>query len=773
MATGKENDPKKQARDFDDLSGAIERVKANYSGLTSVMIEYNGIIGNSYDEQDRILELLEKEADKIDEKLERYKEEIDLLGKKAKLEEDESKRLDDYLKQYEKWIKRRDENRKQQDDALDGTLKMKKGFDALGKSGGLLGKVAGGLSKAFDIFTGRIHPALVALEAFAFVFNALLAVSERVLKWQNELQKSLSGLALRFGSTTDAIIGMRDEGLKQLLDPKGLGGLGMSLDEIIGKLGDFNEAMVWTDKVSQKTAADMIKFGRGIGYSATEVGELAKSFTSAGQSMEDLKGYMKAIASGAAQAGVSAKSLAKQFQGAGKLIYDLSGPERRKDLIHTAMELAKVGTGLDKIAGFTQMTMSFDKTIDSMAKLNTVFGTHINAMEVFAERDPAKQFKLIQDAVAGAGVDINNMNEMEKKFMMDALHFDAQTLDAMITRSKMTDAELKQEDQRAQLAKKKAEAEGAYEKSLMRSKSMLLAEQAITANINNMLTKEMAPFYEGWAMGGGILGGAEAFDSYTQKWTDRLNGFSTAMGQQGLAGYMLSIGNTFGNMWDVITEFITSGSVATFLTGITATFSVIMDVISGIISIVAPLLKLLMWVVGKVLEVIAPVLKLISAGLKLFGTVVGAGMDLVGQTVTGDEKANSNFDKRMNVGMKSFDQDQTAGIEGLAAGTFGAASRPQSTNNVVSARAEGGQVQKGQLYRINEKRETEGPELFRAPVNGEVINGKQSTAIMNNIANGGGNTSSMGGDQNIHVHVTLDGEKIQDIMYKNSMRRQA
>lgn len=745
----KKTDP---AKIIEDMATAIDNMpslsaKFDMSGATSQLIEFNGIVGNMYTLQDKVLDQLDRQQEYNDKKIKEYKK----LADQNKDNLEYHKKLIGYVEKLEK---RNSEIEDQRETAIKDTGE----FNKLLTTQGLKTK---GLDVAQQALGKTFGMVLAVAEVYMTVFKALAAVSDRVIQWQDKLQKSLGGLAIQFGSTTEAIRGMRDEGLNQLMDVNGLGGLGLGLDDIVHRLADFNQSMEFTNKISQKTAAGMVKMGIGIGLNAAEVGELARSFMLAGQSVEDTTKFMKSIASAAGQAGVSAKALTKQFQGAGRAIYDLSGPEARKDLVRTAMELAKIGTGLDKISGFTNMTLSFDKTVDSMAKLNTVFGTHINALEVFAEQDPAKQFKIIQDAVAGAGMKLDNMTRAQKQFMMQALNMDAQTIEAMITRSKMSKEELDAEAKMAALAKQKQEAQGAYEKSLQKSKMMLVAEETITAHVNDMLTKQMAPFYDGWAKGGGILGGAEMFNSYVESWTKKIDGFSNALGEQGLGGIMMGIGNTFGHIWQTITDFITSDSVAVFLSGLMSAFSVISDLISGIIDVISPVIKLVLYLIGKFLEIVSPVLKFFSAGVKAFGSIVGAGLDAVGQSMTGETRTDGTFMRKVNETTANYSKDQEAGLEGIG-GFFGAGTVSPKTSGamvVSGARADGGAVERGKYYLTGEN----GPELFHAPAAGNITPAPQTAAMMN----------SAPPDQTIHVHVTLDGEKIQDIMYKNNMRRQA
>lgn len=697
----------------------------NSGPATSQLMEYNGILQQSYTLQDKMLAILDTRQKYNDEQIKYYTQ----LIKDQKTDIKQKEALEKWLKTLEK---RNDELNKQRKEAIEDT----KDYSDLLTKQGMKTKA---LSIAHAVLGKAYGVVMAAAAAYMYVLRKLAAVEEKVFKWQNDLQKSLSGLAIKFGSTTEAVVAMRDEGLSQLLDVKGLGGLGMSLEDIVGQLSAFQEALGWTDRMTQKSAADMLKFGLGIGFTAQQSAELTKSMMLQGQSLQDTKDYMKSIGVEARRAGVSAMALGKQFQGAGKALWSLSGPEARKQLVITARELAKLGTGLDKLAGFTNMTLSFDQTVESMAKLNTAFGTHVNAMDMFMDQDPASQFEKIKQALEGQGKSLATISKYEKSMLMSTLQMDADTIDSLIQRSTMTEAELKALEKKNDMSAKLLEAQNEYEKSIGRTKTMLIAEQTITANINTMLTKQMAPFYKGWAKGGGILGGAEAFDSYVQKWTTTLNRMNNALGEQGMGGYLSGIGRSFGAIWDTIMDFVSSDSMAAFLTGIMAAFEIITDLISGILVIVSPLLKGVAWLIGKTLEVIGAIWKL--AKIPIVSMFVGA--------------QKGTF----------MDQDTTDSLNADAKqailGTGGMAEQDVSPADVgLTGLATGGPTSAGAQYLVGEK----GPELFTSNTGGTITPAAETAKALS--GRGGSDMAE------IHVHVTLDGEKLQDTMYKSNLRRQ-
>jgi hypothetical protein len=589
--------------------------------------------------------------------------------------------------------------------------------------------------KEMGMIMKRVAPVIIA---YAAAFDVLEQVHKRVFKWQGDLQKSLSTLALRFGTTTEAVVEMRQEALTQLLDVDGLGGLGLSLEEITSQLGDFNEALSWTRKVSQPAAAEMIKLARGVGMSAQQVGEFSHAFMVAGQSVDDVKKFMKSIATEAARAGVNTASLGKQFTGAGRALFDMSGPKARMELVKTARELAKMGTGLDKIAGFTEMTDVFDKTAEGMARINTAFGTHINAMEVFSERNPEKRLKMLTDQMAAQGMTVEMMRQ-EKKLLAETLGMDAQTVDSLLTRSTMTEEQLQAEREMGNLAAKKLEAEQAFEKSIMRSKQALVAEQAIAANINNMLTKQMAPFYDAFADGGGLVEGAGMFDSYTKKWVATINTISRKLGEQGIGASLSGIGRTFGKIWDTIMDFISSDSMAAFITGLVGAFEIVSDVIGAIITVISPVLKGILWVIGKALEFITVAWKF----AKMFVSAGWAGLtNMAGEDGSMGKAAGSAWD----TGEKEY---SASGM-----GLFGMG-EPVATSDAMVTRAGGGTMRPGQMALVGEN----GPELFTSEGGGTVTPASTTAAALNGASNA-----------TINVQVILDGEIIQEKTFKQNLR---
>lgn len=733
---------------------------ASLQPLKKALDEVYGIQGKILDQFDRAIKVnrvrlnqLTKERDHAKWEKEANDKKIKALKTLGQLNQQQNDQLDELLKKQKDQVDRIDQLNKKRKVYMDTSATLKKQqVDELENSttsNAVANKWAGTIAKTSK-FLGQ---AAVAVDLYKIGLGYLRQAVERVYNWQNTLQKSLSGLADRFGAATASIIDMRNEGLKQLLDPGGLGGLGLELDDIVGRLADFRDAFGFVGKVSQSSAADMIKLGMAVGLTADQTGELARVFTVAGQGIGDTRNFMKSLAVEAARAGVTSARLAKQFTGAAKELFMLSGPKARMQLVKTAGALEKMGTGLDKISGFVNLTDSFDQTAEAMAKVNTVFGTHINALEVMAEMDPEKRFKMVQQQLKIQGVNLENLTRIQKKFLAQSLGLQAEDIDAMLAHSKLSDQQVAAEKEMNDLEAKRLESQKAIEMSMISSKKVLIAFNVITAHINDTMSKGLAPLFESF----GEATGMKKFEDIVTRITGIIDTIYAKMGSQGVGNVMESLGKSFGNIFNAIEDFLTSTEFATFATGLVSLFDAATDVISFAVTALSPILKFFARLIGEVSQVLSlgiKAAKFIGIGM---ANAAGAGMD--DTTAQKEMMQSSATFQAMDSGDYSNVTKPAASKALVTAGAAGGGASIGGPPPVIEARAAGGPIQQGQFYMVGES----GPELIMAPSDGMVMPAASS--------GGGGGGGGGGMMAPINVQVILDGEVIQERMFKGNLRR--
>ena len=393
---------------------------------------------------------------------------------------------------------------------------------------------------------------------------------------KNEILKKVQAeLATQFGAGTDSIAEMGLVAKREMLSPTGLGAMGFQVEEIAHALAQFREQMVFTGKVTNDQAITLVKWGMVAGLSAQQVGELSRSMVLMGQGAQDVEHFLQLTVSAARKAGISSAALAKQFTGAGKALLELTGPKAQKALLESAAKLSQMGVGIDKLKGFIDATDVFDQTAESMARLNTVFGTQINALEVFAEQDPAKRFEMVARQLKAAGANVD-MIRQEKKFLADNLHVSEDIANAWLTTAQHGGDFTKELRKQAEAEEDRKKTAEQFDNLLERGKKVLIAWDQLSANF---------------------------FDT-----------FST----------MDNIVKPLKGVFDSLLEFIRSDDMKAFTDGLASAFEIIGDIVHVVWNLVKPVVKVVISVIGQALQGLGLIWKGLKWVLGKLGFDLGA-----------------------------------------------------------------------------------------------------------------------------------------------------
>jgi len=93
-------------------------------------------------------------------------------------------------------------------------------------------------------------------------------------------------------------------------------------------------------------------------------------------------------------------------------------------LTKIAMAAKETGLSMGTVFDVADKFTSIQGAIETTAKLNAAFGTSLDAFGMFAEQEPATIFATLQEELAGATGDFNNLNKQQKAFLANALNLD-------------------------------------------------------------------------------------------------------------------------------------------------------------------------------------------------------------------------------------------------------------------------------------------------------------------------------------------------------------
>jgi hypothetical protein len=246
---------------------------------------------------------------------------------------------------------------------------------------------------------------------------------------QNKFRAAYAGMAENIGVTTDGLDRFQDSAAAAYWET--LGPLGMSLEQVSQYFSGLRSASQYAGAMAGKSATDWTKMGRALGYTAEELGTVQQSMYAMDVSAKDLESNMLDANSIANKFGLTTKVMQKEVFAAGKKLLDLAGPKYQKQMVTAIANMKALGISAQSLTAFTDTTDSFDKAATNMAKLNTAFGLHINALEVFAEEDPSQRFQKIADQIRAQGIDIQNMGRAEKRMLAENLNLTEQEVNMM------------------------------------------------------------------------------------------------------------------------------------------------------------------------------------------------------------------------------------------------------------------------------------------------------------------------------------------------------
>lgn len=303
---------------------------------------------------------------------------------------------------------------------------------------------------------------------------------------QERYMKASGALAAQLGGATPVLDNFNDAANKLRSSPLGIA-TDMSIAEAAGEIGAFNTSIGVLDKSLMENQVELISHAKAIGLTSSEAGGAAKSFLMMGLHAKELEKTFTDLKDDALVLGVQSAALSKNLLVAGKNLLALAGPKLRREMTRTINTMFQMGIAAQTVEKFTDMTDSFDKTAESMAKLNTLYGTHINALEVFAENDPKKRWDMISQAIRNQGLTLDNLTRREKKNIGELIGLNADETNALIKGG------------RAGLTAQQKKAQN-WEETISNMQSTLVAWSLMFDNITKSMMRAFSSLFDAFGL---------------------------------------------------------------------------------------------------------------------------------------------------------------------------------------------------------------------------------------------------------------------------------
>lgn len=313
--------------------------------------------------------------------------------------------------------------------------------------------------------------------------KALKNVHELFERWTGAMGKFRLGMGAA-GATVDKWTSSANALEGQM---RGLTGtFGLSHDE----LQTFVKTFGFADDRAASFAKNAVLMGRAMGIGTEGAAALQKNLALMGEQVGSDTDLFGKIVSGANAAGVSVADFGKEIVSS-KDFLAAFGRTGKTVFIEAAAYARRLGLSLRSLEAFTKGTDNFDATVEGMAKINTVFGTSLNALSMVLEEDPSKRLEEIRKQLKDQNKDLESMSRREKMLLAETLHISQEELNGVIaTGETLEQFQLKQE--KAQ--KSRRQNEDMMQKALAKTAQTLYAFSLGWDEITMAVVKLIHPF---------------------------------------------------------------------------------------------------------------------------------------------------------------------------------------------------------------------------------------------------------------------------------------
>lgn len=316
----------------------------------------------------------------------------------------------------------------------DSTKKASKGFLDLSVASDVLKKSVGLLGVGLGALTGILAGGLVL--GLGLVTAAVVVVWKSFKQLYEFVDKKVMPAQAAFNKQ----LGATNQGTQQLRKNMINTGvqfelLGYSFEEGASKVREFAVGLktVKMDKGVLKTGLELQAI---LGLTGEQAGKLSMQFMKA---EGDVKGLNQMMRVGAAEAkawGVPVNVVLKDMADAPNILARFGVANRKEFSVSTA-KAQSYGLSIKEVtAAFGKQMDTFDKTAETSAKLNAIFGTNINSMKLMMETDPTKRMEMLRRELVKQGKEWDNLNTFEKNVITSQMGVDEQTAALMLSSDK-------------------------------------------------------------------------------------------------------------------------------------------------------------------------------------------------------------------------------------------------------------------------------------------------------------------------------------------------
>lgn len=568
-----------------DISTKLDKLSSLGEGLLHVDVESFFSANDAISKFEEKLRNAAKIAPELTKGLAKYsdiqKKSLAMAKEKAKLQKKEQEFLEK-AKKLERGILdlTEDENKeliKTQDrlDEINDEYKdINKQLTSTKVLASSIAKIVGGslLNAVDSVATSAVN---FGLSITGWSFDKVITGLKMVYDLQERATKAAGDFSLHIGAfTKDFKSASKNaqelDGQLRALTGGGIGEGYKAFEEFSDGLGMVNEATMQFTK--GKLADNLIGVARASGISNQDIGQLAKTISimddSFTEGKKDTIEFAKSMKDAAGRAGVSVAKFGKDIMGSMSFMNSF-GKKGKEIFLKTAEYASKMGISLKGLESFTDLTDTFEGSAEAAAKMNTVFGTSINAMELMLENDPSKRFENFRQQMLAQGKTAASMSRQEIKFASQSLSISEDDINAALREGKTIDEIAKT---REKAAKAREKQETTTREALAMTAQTLYNFQLAWDGATKKIMKALAPLLQ-------MIGLIPKEGEKTSRFGDNMNRMFERLGKvidkvannKRFQTFLKGVSSDIESLFGKVDEFLGGDGIDKLIDSVTAT----------------------------------------------------------------------------------------------------------------------------------------------------------------------------------------------------------
>ncbi len=409
---------------------------------------------------------------------------------------------------------------------------------------------------------GKLTKGLIGLNTSILTigFDFLIDSIKRVYELQERWTKAIGGFNMKLGGMTAGLKGAQKAATQWSSTIRGLtdGDIG----EGIEMFAEFTSAIGRVVKSGDGFSKLGVQMARGFNMGGAGAGQLLKVFENIGMSADDSTEMMKVSIKAANAAGIPVNMLSEDLAKSSTYMARF-GKEGQKTLVTGAAYARKYDIALEQLKASVEGLDMFDEAAKTASRLNTVFGTTINSMDLMMEDDPAKRLEMIRQQFLAQGTTYDRLIPTQQRLLSETLKLTEEQTAALLSQANAGESYADFQKKAAKVEKNELSAKKMMEKQLQATAQTMyafgMAFDRITVAIANAIKPLLVVFGLAKDSGKTFTGFGQVMESVTKTVEEFFNSLA---GNKKWESFMKELAKDLIRAAKGLKEFVMDGRAA-------------------------------------------------------------------------------------------------------------------------------------------------------------------------------------------------------------------